>query len=140
MSAIIGILCFADHCKPKADLPMSKNKQSKQCDNLCQRVPNVISILGVLVPKATLDMTHGKKICIDGQWILFTCKGEQIAAFQSELDLVNWWMAVQKMAGREGFVSHSWVAQAPPGVPELGASSPWQSSGEGNSMRDWDFD
>ncbi len=193
-----------NYCKPKADLPMSKSKQSEQCDNLCQRVPNVISIIGVLVPKATLDMTHGKKICIDGQWILSTCKGEQIATFQSESDLVKWWMAVQKMAGGEGFASQNWVAShgrvvmqaraavaqrmktvsrtslqaqarvqaardraakattlkesqeseraarvqaararvapVPPRVPEPGASPPWQSSGDGNSMRDWDFD
>ena len=130
----------------------------------------MISILEVLVPEATLDVTVGKKICIDGQWILTTRKGVRIAAFQSESDLVKWWMALQKMAGREGFVSQGEVAlqtraapapprtseptpprtgqsrrrtpaaPAPPRVPEAGASPPWQSSGDGNSMRDWDFD
>lgn len=152
------MLCFARNFKPKADLPMSKNKKKKQCYNLCRRVAHVISILGVEVPKATLDVTKGKKIHIDGKWILTTGKGVRIDALESESDLIKWWMALQKMAGREGFASQASVAlqaratrrtraaqaapapPVPPRTPEPGASPPWQSSGDGNSMMDWDFD
>jgi hypothetical protein len=93
---------LAEIVKGKAGQKAEQRHSSSQSGERAAVTTTVGSVVinGVEVPKALLNVTHGRKTWNGSQWVLATRNGCRIAEFGSEAALEEWWRLFQQSQGR----------------------------------------